>query len=108
MNKHILHNTNAYMFYGANRSKKLLLDIVKKVSEEKDMALVGVEVMKAKHLPLKVRQKNGIFEGLVEIRYERNSPLKPVVNKLEGTFSQKLRSVMEKEGKLGKVTFDKG
>ncbi|MBU3957913.1 MAG: hypothetical protein KKB25_02475 [Nanoarchaeota archaeon] len=61
------------------------------------MKLESVEIVKAEDLPFRVRQENKIFSGLVEVRFERNSPLMPVLRKLDGTFSQKLREVMKRE-----------
>ena len=61
------------------------------------MTLEGVEIVKAEELPLKTRNAVGVFSGLVEIRYERNSPLTSVVKPIKGTFAQRYKEIAEKE-----------
>ncbi|MCK5176088.1 MAG: hypothetical protein KAQ92_00040 [Candidatus Aenigmarchaeota archaeon] len=69
------------------------------------MSLEGVDVMRAEDLPMKVRTKEGIFTGFVELRYERHSPLTVKINPINGLFSQRFREITKKEGKIGKINF---
>lgn len=59
------------------------------------MTLERVEVKKAEQLPIEKQRELGIFSGLVEIRYEKNSPVEAEVNEIEGTFSDRLKEKVE-------------
>lgn len=59
------------------------------------MTLEGVKIKKAEELPLSVQQENDVYSGLVEVRYEKNSPVTPVVNEIDGTFADKLKQKLE-------------
>jgi hypothetical protein len=59
------------------------------------MTLEGVKIKKAEELPLRLQQEHDIYSGLVEVRYEKNSPVKTKVSRVDGTFADKLKEKLK-------------